>query len=220
MSNDPFVHFDGAYVLGALSPAEREAFEEHLLTCAACAARVDELAELPALLDTLTEADVVAAGQSEALPDTLLPRLMRAVEGRRRRSRIVLGGLAAVAAACVAALVVVLWPTSSTTSGGTAQAMRAVVADPPVHATVRLVSKTWGTEIDMKCGYSESQTERSLPYLLVVTGRDGQQQTVGTWSLSPGENAEFHTPTSIAVDDIAKLELEIPGNRTILELDR
>ena len=29
-------HLDGAYVLGALSPAERLAFERHLPSCAAC----------------------------------------------------------------------------------------------------------------------------------------------------------------------------------------
>ena len=31
-----FAHHDGAYVLGALSPAERRAFEDHLPGCAAC----------------------------------------------------------------------------------------------------------------------------------------------------------------------------------------
>jgi anti-sigma-K factor RskA len=33
----------GAYVLGAMAVAEREAFEEHLSTCATCRAEVDEL---------------------------------------------------------------------------------------------------------------------------------------------------------------------------------
>jgi anti-sigma-K factor RskA len=33
----------GAYVLGAMAPEEREAFEGHLATCAACQADVDEL---------------------------------------------------------------------------------------------------------------------------------------------------------------------------------
>ena len=31
-----FGYDDGAYVLGALSPADRKAFEDHLSTCADC----------------------------------------------------------------------------------------------------------------------------------------------------------------------------------------
>ena len=38
---DPFEYDDAAYVLGALSPEEHAAFEEHLLTCAECRARVE-----------------------------------------------------------------------------------------------------------------------------------------------------------------------------------
>jgi len=40
----------GAYVLGALVPAERDAFETHLGECAICRAEVAELAVLPGLL--------------------------------------------------------------------------------------------------------------------------------------------------------------------------
>jgi anti-sigma factor RsiW len=40
----------GAYVLGALVPAERDAFEKHLATCAICREEVAELAVLPGLL--------------------------------------------------------------------------------------------------------------------------------------------------------------------------
>ena len=37
MSHDEFEHSDAAYVLGALSPSERRAFEEHLRECESCA---------------------------------------------------------------------------------------------------------------------------------------------------------------------------------------
>jgi len=45
MSNDHgrWEDFAGAYVLGAMAVGEREAFEEHLTTCAACRAEVEEL---------------------------------------------------------------------------------------------------------------------------------------------------------------------------------
>ncbi|MGZ6874630.1 MAG: anti-sigma factor family protein, partial [Blastococcus sp.] len=41
----------GAYVLGALDPAEREAVDEHLRACPDCAAELAEFEGLPPLLD-------------------------------------------------------------------------------------------------------------------------------------------------------------------------
>ena len=41
---DKFAQWDAAYVLGALSPAERREFEEHLASCPSCQAAVSELA--------------------------------------------------------------------------------------------------------------------------------------------------------------------------------
>ena len=43
MTSDPFEMFDGAYVLGALSDADRRAYEAHLLECDECATSVREL---------------------------------------------------------------------------------------------------------------------------------------------------------------------------------
>ena len=45
---DPYREWDAAYVLGALSPRDRRAFEQHLATCAACREAVAELAGMPA----------------------------------------------------------------------------------------------------------------------------------------------------------------------------
>jgi Putative zinc-finger len=63
------IHDSGPYVLGALSPAERDAYEAHLATCDECQAEVDVLSPLPALLalvDTQT-ADAIATGGEEAI---------------------------------------------------------------------------------------------------------------------------------------------------------
>ena len=37
---DEYVQWDAAYVLGALSPAERREYEEHLAGCPACQAAI------------------------------------------------------------------------------------------------------------------------------------------------------------------------------------
>jgi hypothetical protein len=63
------IHDSGPYVLGALSPAEREEYERHLVDCAECRAEVAELAMLPSLLarvDAQT-AEAVAAGGEDAI---------------------------------------------------------------------------------------------------------------------------------------------------------
>ncbi|MEV7133506.1 zf-HC2 domain-containing protein [Arthrobacter sp. NPDC093128] len=78
----------GAYLLGGLEPAEATRFEQHLTSCADCRRELDELASLPALLDSLPVADAVAlTGTASAAPAT--PGTGRA-EG---------GGLPATAAA-------------------------------------------------------------------------------------------------------------------------
>ena len=46
-----FTHDDAAYVLGALSPAERLEFERHLAGCDDCSRSVRSLAGMPGLLD-------------------------------------------------------------------------------------------------------------------------------------------------------------------------
>ncbi len=46
-------HDDAAYVLGALSPGERQVYEKHLATCSFCREAVADLARVPDLLDRL-----------------------------------------------------------------------------------------------------------------------------------------------------------------------
>ena len=73
MSEDEFATYDAAYVLGALSPADRRAFEIHLKGCAACAGSVGELAGLPGLMSRVSLDQLTA--EAEPLPETLLPSL-------------------------------------------------------------------------------------------------------------------------------------------------
>ncbi|MGH3360416.1 MAG: anti-sigma factor family protein, partial [Nocardioidaceae bacterium] len=76
MTEDPFEHFDAAYVLGSLTPADRRDFERHLPECPRCTQAVRELAGMPGIMAKArpAERDVAAP----PLPDTLLPRLLAA----------------------------------------------------------------------------------------------------------------------------------------------
>jgi len=96
----PHPHPDlGGYVLGALEPAERADFEEHLAGCERCQAEVAELRGLPALLEQ--------AAPPVEVPPWLRERTFAAVERaaaqqrRRRRLRLAL----TAAAACLVLVV-------------------------------------------------------------------------------------------------------------------
>ena len=65
---DRYGNWDAAYVLGALSPADRREFEEHLAGCPGCQAAVSELAGLPGLLAQVSPED---AALLAATPDRL-----------------------------------------------------------------------------------------------------------------------------------------------------
>ena len=214
-SPDPFVHDDAAYVLGALSEDERAAFEAHLATCADCRARVAEIRGVPALLAGITAADLA----EEAPPDTLLPGLMRRARRRRGRQRLLVAGLGAVAAACLIALAVVVWPFGSSGSGSGQPAPRALHAlvNVPVHATARLVAKSWGTEIDLKCRYADG-VEQSRPYRLVVVDRQGHDEDLGSWQLPPDADVSYTAGTALQPADIARVQITSVDGTPLLEL--
>src|SRR5262245_3489473 len=80
----PYAVNDGAYILGALAPADRAEFEHHLATCPTCRASVATLAVLPGLLGRLDSGTPVP---SVTAPPELLPRVISAVRTRRRAQR-------------------------------------------------------------------------------------------------------------------------------------
>ena len=82
-----YAMWDGAYVLGALSSAERRAYETHLGTCPSCRKAVGELGGMPALLAQL-DRDVVASidegGRGAAGQETPRQRRRRDPDGPNR----------------------------------------------------------------------------------------------------------------------------------------
>ena len=65
---DRFTHDAGPYVLGALPPEDRRAFEEHLATCGHCRSEVQEFAGLPGLLSRLPAGELPAVLQGSPEP--------------------------------------------------------------------------------------------------------------------------------------------------------
>ena len=107
IGDDPFRHYDGAYALGTLDPADRAAFEEHLGGCAACRARVADMQRTADLLRTVPAQEMPEpVTVADDVPDELLPALLRRAGRERRRRRALVATLAGVAAAALAALLV------------------------------------------------------------------------------------------------------------------
>ncbi len=211
---DPYLHDDAAYVLGALDPAERTAFEAHLRTCPDCTARVHELTDVPTLLAGI-DPEEFADPAVDPVPDTLLPGLLRAARRRARRQRVLVGSLAAVAAACVLALVIALWPSS----GGTPAARPFVaVAQSPVSATATLTATSWGTAIDVHCRYRSDDVARAWHYDLVAVDRSGTHHRIGDWTLPPYQDIDYQAGTALRTAQIARLEITLPDGTPLLRL--
>lgn len=229
----PFAHLDGSYVLGALSPAERQEFEKHLAGCAECASAVRELAGLPGLLSRI-DADVLASPRAdEPVPGTLLPALVRQVRRRQRRRAIATAGVAAAAVVAVAVGSFsiagafdgdgtrrVAPPSTSATAVVPVTEPMVPLGQTVVTAGLALESVAWGTRLDLTCSYQSSdgwdEPAHAPTYSLVVRTRDGRTQQVATWRALPGRTMQLVGATAASRDDIESVEVRTADGVPVL----
>jgi hypothetical protein len=230
--HERYAEWDGAYVLDALPPAEREEFERHLAVCAECRRAVAELLPLPGLLRRVEEADrqsLLAGAPPVPPPAGLERRLLEAARAesagqnvvvlpwwRRTRTRVAIG-LAAAAAVAVAVVVPLALrdepappPTASVTLSQTVKS--------PLSATVAMTSTDWGTRIDMTCTYDEwsgGAGERRA-YGLFVVDQKGEDHLVSTWLAGPGETAHTTGSIDLGVDEMQSVEVRAADGKTVL----
>lgn len=214
-SVDPICCLDDAsYVLAALSPAERQVFEQHLATCPACQTSVAGLAGLPGLLALTSEADV--AVHLPPVPDTLLPRLLTVTARDRRRRRWIWTGTMAAAAACVVALAVVIAirPAPSRSVALPAPVAMTQVLAGPMTASLQLTDKQWGTDIVINCRDAGAHDPGDR-YQLVVFDKAGNVQALSWWKSVSGTTT-IPAATSLRLDEISRLEVRLPDGRPVL----
>ena len=218
---DPFAKYDAAYLLGALAPEDRQAFVEHLRTCADCSRSVNELAGLPGLLARVP-ADLLpdSAGAAEP-PETLLPSLLDTVRrGTRRRRRWTAAGFAVAAAAAVFALVaIVTGPRPQAPVAASAPAVTlAPVTTTPIRATAQLQPVAWGTKIVLRCTYASGAPYGTETYSLVVLDRSGRTEQVATWNAVVGQESVVQGATSWTATDISALEVRTADGEPVLRM--
>lgn len=175
--HEKFADWDGAYVLGALTPSDRHAYEQHLEGCVRCRDAVAELAPMPGLLAQIRperaaeqvaeEADPSVGGDGTVAPDPVggtdapaeaatTPHALARARSRRSRRRLLVG-----AAVAVLVLAVTL-PLTLDDRGSEEQAADGVVAVTPapvdgesvgMRVDVELAPASWGTRLAVTCDY-------------------------------------------------------------------
>jgi len=216
-----FAEWDAAYVLGALSPAERREFEEHLDGCAKCRAAVTELSALPGLLGRIDDARAFALledAEAESPVEPTAPAdLVARIQDRERRDRIRrrigMGG-ALVAAAAIAAVLALVLPPALSPAVQPTFAAELTPTDPsvPVEASIALTSVAWGTRIEMNCGYHPAAPGPDggyapVSYALWVVDRAGAESSLSTWTAAAGGTVSIAADTALALSDIAQVEV-------------
>ncbi|WP_309066571.1 anti-sigma factor family protein [Microbacterium sp.] len=215
-----FAQWDAAYVLGALSAADRVRYEAHLAQCDRCRTAIAELAPIPGLLsrvpaDRLDEAaaPVGAAPDPARRADIIRIGRARARRSRRMRRIAALG----VAAAVIAAVLIVPVMRSLSPDDSLTVALEPV-ADRPLSASVRLEDVAWGTRIDMTCRYEDAADAPAdgWTYLLVVVGEDGSETTLSSWRAFPESTATVSAGTALRADEIDRLEVRAARTGDVL----
>jgi Putative zinc-finger len=221
---DQYTFDAAAYVLGALSPEESRAFEEHMSDCAACTAEVREFSELPGLLAQLPPDDPALTITEEQLePPPVLPSLLLSVRRERRRRRWRAVTAAGLAAACVAGLgTAVALDLRSTAPVQTSVPLAfRPVGDVPVEATATLQPKEWGTEVRIACTYTGGGWAGDKPrtYRLVPLDRNGKEHApIGDWEVLPNKEVLMTGATALTMDQLGRLEIRSSEGRPILQL--
>ncbi|MBW9093519.1 zf-HC2 domain-containing protein [Microbacterium jejuense] len=219
-----FADWDAAYVMGALSAAERRLYEEHLDGCRLCRDALADLAPTLGLLARVSpdraEALLDAGGQPG--PDPAARARLVSVGGRvsrRRRVAVWAGVLAAAAAVAVVAAFGIATAVAPAVRPAETVALQPVT-DVPLTATVQLTDVAWGTRIDMRCEYGTSgdpyAPEQEWPYVLVVTSTDGTTSELSSWRAGPGSTARLQAGTAWDSDEIASIEVRAMADGKVL----
>lgn len=201
----------GAYVLGALDPAERGRVDAHLAECVSCRDELASFAALPGLLSRASIADVELA--PTAPPPELLQRLLTAVATERRHGRRVRWLSAVAAGAVVVAAGTVAGVALTSTHDATPAAAATFTGTNAQHnlsASVTEWPKNWGAALEVRVtgvvGGSTSGPYADKCQLLAVAA-DGTKDVAGSWAATSSGKITAQGATSMTPAQIAWFEI-------------
>lgn len=192
----------GAYVVGALGPAEADRVLRHLRGCAGCRADYQDLAPVRDWLSRLDPANGMPARQ----PLIRLPlepaQLLRHQVTRRQWT---VAGVAIAAAAIVVIAVLSAHPA--------APGFQAFDPVTKVHGHAMLRATPTGTQIDLTVG--------GLPAgqrCILVTVSRGGTAIAGTWTAQYSGTAQITGTSAIPRGQLTELRIEAPSHRLLLSI--
>ncbi|MGH4032793.1 zf-HC2 domain-containing protein [Actinomycetota bacterium Odt1-20B] len=242
----------GAYALGVLDDAEATAFEQHLADCELCARQLEDFSGMEPMLAALADLPdgPGAMGRGEQLVTEPSPRLadglMDEVAAKRARKRR--RGLYLVAAAAALIIGGPLTVVAVTDDGGTNQVAEPHSTSPAkdaffhhmtqkvhgtdpatkVTATVGTEDKPWGTHTVLEL----KNVKGPLKCSLIAVGKDGEKETVTSWSVpawgygikdSPHEDARYplyvHGGAAFDRNQIDHFEVQTFDGKRLVEVD-
>jgi len=226
-TSDRFATWDAAYVLGALSPAERREYEEHLAGCPACQAAVSELAGMPGLLAQVPPEDaaLLAAAPAEVLDDGPPPDLLARIRGRSDRRWRRISTLVGAAAALVLVLAGIAYEVGLLPFGSSDPRRVAFESVRPtaLTAVADVVPVADGTNIEVQCAYGETNEPSPgggygyADYTIYVVDRDGNATEIKRWKVNPNKTMTPDGRTPLKVRQIEAVEIRYgPKDETML----
>jgi predicted anti-sigma-YlaC factor YlaD len=216
----------GAYSMGLLEERDRQAFEDHLAGCPACAAELAELSPMAALFRGVEPVGAVAEEPAGAQVTELIQRRVRQ-QRQRRRWQVALGAAAGIVligggvGTGIAAA-----PRHNGTAPPPAVALgQARSATDPVTGvagTVHLVAKAWGTQVTLDL----SRVHGPVECQLVAVSKAGEVRVVMGWLVpAPGDGVPGHPAhlviqggTSIPRADLARVDVDVVNGRTLVTI--
>ena len=238
---DKFAQWDAAYVLGALSPADRREYEEHLASCPACQGAVSELAGIPGLLGqvspadaamlsmavdnkaghgetataTATEAELIEAGP----PSSLLPKMIKMARTRRRKMLAAVAGIAAAAVLVIGGVVIGTGLIPLRPDSPQRVAFSQVVPS-SITAVADVIPGSEGTQINVECVYAEVNDPRPggghNEYSIFVVDRSGHSEEIKEWPATPNKLMRPSGMTPLHLSQIADLEIRQSDTNEVL----
>jgi predicted anti-sigma-YlaC factor YlaD len=207
----------GAYVLGALDPADRSRVDAHLATCAECRDELASLAGLPGLLGRVSRAEVEAE-PSDPGPQ-LLDRLLNAAASERRRDRrrrwLTSVAAAVIALAGIGVAIGVSQDRHETVSAklpvGVSETFTATNPLTHVQASVTEWKKGWGASLQVTVTGVTADLAGARCQLIAV-GPAGKTDVAASWA-APNEGyrgtskVDANGATALASSDITAFKV-------------
>ncbi len=201
----------GAYALGVLGSADTFRFEEHLALCPGCRLRAGEFAGVRDGLAVVGAPVVPGPGFVERLTDAV-------AAGRRRAARRRLALVAAAVVLSVGGPVAVAGLPGGPVEGAGPQRWSGTDGSSGVAAVVTAAGREWGTAVALEVA--------RLPVVgvcaLVAVGRDGSEETVGSWSAGgvQGGPVEVSGGAALRPEGIDHFEVRTADGRRLVTVTR